>query len=338
MRKTVKTQSMSFSVPEGKDIVKELDHVIAISGKGRQQVFDDWLEVVDCTLKEMPAHAETICQGGTLSDLVDSEETQAVFARLRESYQAYGHKVDVWPRAYEYFRTAFHLLLQSVEAAQLIGYHDLLGEIFMQWAMPSDWHGQFFTPFELARTMVQIVLAEQDVERLVHERVLQAARVDPLAVATLLASVLITDPDEARQHFLYSLLPAVLASPAFEPVTVCDPCCGSGVMFLAFADCIKPENQWMLTSGAIQFYGQDIDGTCVLMARINLHLHGLNGYGMRLHARVLRGLSERDEPVVPVVADPPTVDEAIQQGTAAHQANMFDMLLREDEMAVAADY
>jgi type I restriction-modification system DNA methylase subunit len=37
----------------------------------------------------------------------------------------------------------------------------------------------------------------------------------------------------------------------------------------------------MLDWGFVQFYGQDIDQTCVQMAQINMMLHGLNGYSMK---------------------------------------------------------
>jgi type I restriction-modification system DNA methylase subunit len=64
-----------------------------------------------------------------------------------------------------------------------------------------------------------------------------------------------------------------------EPVTICDPCCGSGVMLLAAASCCP---SWAIQCGRVQFYGQDIDNNCVKMARINMMLYGLNGYGVRL--------------------------------------------------------
>lgn len=65
----------------------------------------------------------------------------------------------------------------------------------------------------------------------------------------------------------------------FEPVTVYDCCCGSGTMLLAVAE-IMP--QWMINYNLVQFYGQDIDYHCVLMARINFMLFGLNGYAGKM--------------------------------------------------------
>ena len=62
-----------------------------------------------------------------------------------------------------------------------------------------------------------------------------------------------------------------------EPLTICDPCCGSGVMLLASAAQFPDA---AVRSGQVRFYGQDIDHRCVTMARINLRLYGLNASGL----------------------------------------------------------
>jgi len=69
-----------------------------------------------------------------------------------------------------------------------------------------------------------------------------------------------------------------LCAEFIEPVTVCDCCCGSGAMLLAAAEQFDP---WMLDWGLVQFYGQDIDLRCTKMARINMMIYGLNGYGIK---------------------------------------------------------
>ena len=38
---------------------------------------------------------------------------------------------------------------------------------------------------------------------------------------------------------------------------------------------------WAVQLGLVQFYGSDIDQTCVRMAQLNLAIHGLNGYAAR---------------------------------------------------------
>ena len=60
--------------------------------------------------------------------------------------------------------------------------------------------------------------------------------------------------------------------PDIEPITICDPACGSGIMLLAAAGQFPP---WAFHYGLVRLYGQDIDFTCVQMCRINLRLYGL---------------------------------------------------------------
>jgi hypothetical protein len=50
--------------------------------------------------------------------------------------------------------------------------------------------------------------------------------------------------------------------------TVCDPCCGSGRMLLAYAEQKRPR----------ELIGQDVDLRCVKMTSINLALRNLYGY------------------------------------------------------------
>ena len=69
--------------------------------------------------------------------------------------------------------------------------------------------------------------------------------------------------------------------PHLEPLTVCDPACGSGVTLLAAASACP---RWALDYNVVRFFGQDIDRTCVKMAQVNMMLYGLNGYGLRLNA------------------------------------------------------
>ena len=37
---------------------------------------------------------------------------------------------------------------------------------------------------------------------------------------------------------------------------------------------------WAVQTGLVQFYGMDIDATCVKMAQVNFMLYGLNGFGL----------------------------------------------------------
>jgi type I restriction-modification system DNA methylase subunit len=57
-----------------------------------------------------------------------------------------------------------------------------------------------------------------------------------------------------------------------NPLTICDPCCGSGIMLLAAASVLPRE---FIDQGRAAFYGMDIDEMCVRMARLNMSLYGL---------------------------------------------------------------
>lgn len=47
---------------------------------------------------------------------------------------------------------------------------DFLGRTFMQLGLGSNWHGQFFTPYQVARMMADLSLNRKEVEKLIHDR------------------------------------------------------------------------------------------------------------------------------------------------------------------------
>ena len=73
-----------------------------------------------------------------------------------------------------------------------------------------------------------------------------------------------------------------------EAFTVCDPCCGSGVTLLAFADALRSAAGGTQYHDTIRYYGQDIDRRCVWMTRIQLRVNGLYVVGRSL--RLASGL------------------------------------------------
>jgi hypothetical protein len=63
--------------------------------------------------------------------------------------------------------------------------------------------------------------------------------------------------------------------PGGPPLTIYDPCCGSGSLLLGAAEYIEERHPDLLESGLARFYGQEISYDAWLMAKLNMRLHGL---------------------------------------------------------------
>ncbi len=303
----------------GHDLIKALNKA-QYTGYRNSEIFDDWLAVVEETLERLPAHLVSIAQTEQFAE--DTPEAQKLFERLHAKYPT-----PVW----DCFSEAFAILALSAQDS----WEDYLGNVYMAWGWPSAGRGQFFTPWNIAQCMAQMTIL--DGEQQVHERIKAAIEQSPVASAMLLAGLAITDPDEARRWYFEKIIPA--CAEFIEPITVCDPCVGSGVMLLAAASCYPT---WALDLGFVQFYGMDIDQTCVSMAKVNLMLHGLNGYYVAC-ADALR------QPFVAAMraALPPEVDQAIESAAElspddrrelsfqlrSGQYNFLDLAVSEDVLS-----
>lgn len=107
-------------------------------------------------------------------------------------------------------------------------FRDHLGTAYMAITQSDKFHGQYFTPWNVASMMARMLCGA----------------------------------DEA------------LARTPEDPLKVCDPACGSGVMLLAYAAALP----WRaVQEGRVAFYGMDIDPCCAHMARLNLWCRGLGG-------------------------------------------------------------
>lgn len=242
-----------------KQIIKTLESITS-SGVSAHDIFDDFLNIALDSLERLPDHVRSIVQTGKPAD--DTEEVQKRFGRLRERYQN--------PVYFERFSEAFAYLMLSAED----DWNDTIGDVYMEFGISNSHSGQFFTPFHIAKLMAEMTMT--DIPALVHERIKTACKENPLAQAMLIASLVINDQATAEQWFFEKVLPTVVAD--IEPVTVLDPACGSGVMFLAAASSVP---RWMLDWNLVRFYGMDIDQTCVNMAKVNILLHGLNGASIK---------------------------------------------------------
>lgn len=271
----------SSDFPKGdpiRDLLKLLERVQATSHNGLYRVFEDWLELTEATLDSLPAHVASAMNDR--QPAADTPETAALFQRLRGVYP----RPDQWAC----FAEAFSILLSAADgfwqrqppASTYSGY-DLLGGLYMATSYKPG-SGQYFTPWNVANLMAQMLggIEEQVIANLVAAgRAVLADESDPyhhfLSAATLAGMILDGDgfTDAERLDWLMAnLIPFVLHR--YDPVRVLDPCCGSGVMFLAAA---YNTPAWIVQSGLVQFYGMDIDQTCVRMARCNTLLYGLNG-------------------------------------------------------------
>jgi hypothetical protein len=257
-------------------ILKHLERNTA-TGTRLSQVFDDWLDLTHATLSALPDHARNAAEAGRLAE--DTPETQALFARLRTKYP------HDW--AWQNFHEAFTILLQCTENfwtpatiahKEAYGW-DALGALYMETAA-KEHAGQFFTPWCIAETMARITIqngAEEINNRLRQAQRRASRRNDinaHLLTATLLAGLCVPK-EETTTYFLSRVVPLVTAD--FEPITILDPCVGSGVTLLAAARLFPA---WAVQSGLVQFFGMDIDATCVKMAQVNMMLIGVNGYGL----------------------------------------------------------
>lgn len=244
-----------------KSIIRSLEGILS-SGSGASQIFDDFLDMTHTALEAVPTHLRSAIKNQTLA--ADTPEGEKLFARLRERYKS---KI-YW----DHFANAFYTLLESTDGdSETIAWDDTIGQVYMEWGISNKHTGQFFTPFILAQMMASMM----DIESEVYRRLEAAYRKSVYGIMHAQFS------DDVRIHEFVRKMGETLITLCvehFEPIKVNDCSCGSGVMFLAAAE---KTPRWALNWGLVQFYGQDIDQTCVKMAQVNMMIYGLNGYSLK---------------------------------------------------------
>ncbi|CAF1588166.1 unnamed protein product [Didymodactylos carnosus] len=103
----------------------------------------------------------------------------------------------------------------------------------------------------------------------------------------------------------------VTERPQEKPLSINDPACGSGVMLMAAAAVVAANNPALIERGLLELYGQDIDHTCVLMAQLNMRLHGLDSWTICLKREAWR-LQQAPAQAASTPLSPPA---ALQAGT-----------------------
>ena len=242
------------------------------AGRKPWTVFEDWLDVVLATTTMMPAHMEAAIKTGKPAE--DPPDVAVLWSRLNKTYGR-----DDWDN----FREAYRLLVETVHDRMTNqdksdnNSWDILGSVYMALNVSSNHAGQYFTPWSAAHIMAAMLtpnMGEKVAQRL---RAAVECVKDSAERALLDSSVLLACAADDENMFHNVILPTLATY--VEPITVHDPCCGSGIMLLAVAARVP---NWARHWGIVRFYGQDIDATCVKMAQVNMMLYGLNGFGLRV--------------------------------------------------------
>ncbi len=259
--------------PKAREIVKLLAELCY--SRRQDDVFDAWLEACNCLIDMLPAHARSSATAGKPAE--DTPEVAQRWARLKSRFGS------EWPKAQDIFARAWIMLQDAGFDEGKPTYQDLLGEIYMAWGWPNAHTGQFFTPWPIARMMAEMTVTDNEL----YDRLTASY----LKTRFGKLHQLMGRTEEQIREFVKGLGAGVLnVIEEFDPITICDPCCGSGVMLLAAAS-VLPD--WAVQSGLVQTYGMDIDMTCVQMARMNVAIYGLNGFGVKCYLAMSEGELER---------------------------------------------
>lgn len=276
-----------------------------------RDAFEDWLALTEKSLLTIPARARLAWEG---TQFEDTDETKTLFARCMDRYGRKGMAG---------FAEMTGLLMEA--ASQ--DYADVLGSVFME--VGANGRDQFFTPMTVARMMARM----NDTEGLLHERLTHAIHRSPAASAYLLSGLALEGERLKEAHLIANVIPAAIGH--YDPVRVCDPCCGSGVLFIAEASCLP---SWMTRLGLVRFEGIDLDPRCVRMTHINMMLYGLNGF--MAEEVVLRAAAHLADPrswTHPGTEEPVRPPAAIPLETARARARQLGLFAEKVSAAVTAE-
>jgi hypothetical protein len=180
---------------------------------------------------------------------------------------------------------------------------DIVGAVYMDMlsGRSNKWNyaAQYFTPYSVALMMARMVNHDRGAAEAEFKRqVLEAVKGDPILEAMTIAAGLFGmagDAAEGEEAFdargqslaWWAEHAWPLIKPKLQPITICEPAVGSGIMLLAAASCYP---LWLSQIGFVQYFGQDIDELCVDMCRLNLKLYGITP--MRITRATVDALEE----------------------------------------------
>jgi len=270
------------------------------------ELFRGFVTACHLALDDIPAH---------LHDALTRESIAAPDSRARWD-QAMGRFP---PATIEAFAHGFAVLLEACrflppdQSYDSAGGPDVIGSVYMDLltGRSNRWNytAQYFTPRTVASAMAQMSGAGE-LEARFHAEVKRLLADDPV-----LQAITVTATIAGADGFWWWLSKAwPRIKPRTEPVTVCDPCVGSGILLLAHAAC---HPRWLAQIGYVQYVGCDIDPLCCAMARLNLRLYGITP--LRLEPVTLEALASLQETAGPwarayktVLTAPPTEQETVR--------------------------
>lgn len=265
-------------------IIKQLSRLES-HGFRPSELVDDWISLCHATVTEIPRHYRHHLFNTPHQDLPQTTE------QLNQVKDKYGERIEVLVEAMS--------ILLNLAHTHYDAYPDFLGEVYMLYGYPKATQGQYFTPREIAQLMGAMVNDKEKSKQDIQDRLEAAIRASDLATAALYTMLVV--PEELKlPWFLARVVTPALAH--YEPVTILDPGCGSGVLLLAMASEFNP---WQVRMGMVRFYGIDLDINCTRMAQTNIVLYGLNGT-MRLPyiAQAEEALAKHGQPAAEVKVVP----------------------------------
>lgn len=279
--------------PSALEILTLLERCSARCGPHLDQVFRDWLDLVEGVLNDIqaPLRKLQVAQSSTAVPPTADE----VWSRLAHRYQH--------PEAFSLLSAACGTLIAG--AAKQV--HDDIGDVYMGACLGDDRRGQFFTPWHICMMMAQMTILDGAAD--IEARIAAAIAQSPDALAAQEAGAHLTG-EAALAWRIARVLPH--ATPHIERITHSDLACGSARMLLAAA---AQYPGWANALGLVSYVGADIDGLCCQMARLNFKLFGLDGSHAALVLLEAEAILERTERIAmlqSIMADvDPTVIEAL---------------------------
>lgn len=267
------------------------------------EIFDDWLDMVEAELQMLPRHADALITTGAPATL--SQEMVQVEDRIRRNYPDEASR--------KHFEEATLLLYDA--AVPFDGceeYRDILGLVFNELELSNDRTGQFFTPWTVSLLMARMTFATGGME--VREAIDAAVAQHPRGSALQEIGMRAINGEHTARYLARDVLPECFEH--YKPFRIMDTCVGSGGLLLAAASCFP---RWMVSMGLVEFWGMDIDARCAKMGRINIMLHGMNGWGLKWEIAgqgLLMKLAGRESPASSIPARGP--DTILQNVDAGH--------------------